>query len=203
MSRCQVGRAPVQITRSSCQLVNDSVEAQADAVSFGDWLSCCRVQKVWAIETRVTWWCQPARFGLRSGPCPGSVSSHRSRSRPASEASMAGRAEDLLTGIGRGARPYYPGLRGGAASSARVAARRQRRRPTGGLRLLNLQGRRNAGGFAHVTEARSRPPGCHRSGGRSCLQDRATSESNPQESPATCSARPPSRQTAINSLEVL
>src|SRR5690606_18525730 len=43
------------------QLADDLVEAQAGAVSFGDRLSRWRVQKAWATETRVTWWCQPGQ----------------------------------------------------------------------------------------------------------------------------------------------
>lgn len=43
------------------QLADDSVKAQADAVSFGDLFSRCRVQKAWATETRATWWCQPGQ----------------------------------------------------------------------------------------------------------------------------------------------
>ena len=41
------------------QFADDLVEAQAGAVSFGARASRCRVQKAWAAETRVTWWCQP------------------------------------------------------------------------------------------------------------------------------------------------
>ncbi|MEU5425566.1 hypothetical protein AB0H73_08145 [Streptomyces olivoreticuli] len=41
------------------QFADDPVEAQAGAVSFGARASLWRVQKAWAAETRVTWWCQP------------------------------------------------------------------------------------------------------------------------------------------------
>lgn len=41
------------------QVADDLVEAHSSAASFGSCASRCRVQKAWAAETRVTWWCQP------------------------------------------------------------------------------------------------------------------------------------------------
>jgi hypothetical protein len=41
------------------QFADDLVEGQAGAVSFGEQAMRWRVQKAWAAETRVTWWCQP------------------------------------------------------------------------------------------------------------------------------------------------
>ena len=44
-------------------------QAQADAAGFGR-RSRSRVRNPWATETRVTWWCHPARSAPRSGPAP-------------------------------------------------------------------------------------------------------------------------------------
>lgn len=56
---CGTGAGPGR--EEYLQLADDSVEARAGAVSFGDLFSRCRVQKAWATETSVTWWCQPGQ----------------------------------------------------------------------------------------------------------------------------------------------
>lgn len=73
------------------ELADDSVEAQADAVFFGDRLSRCRVQKAWATETRVTWWCQPGQVRPSKWARPVPVWSRGSRSRCAGGASRRAR----------------------------------------------------------------------------------------------------------------